>query len=283
MANAILSFPNRGDEAILSGGSFAIPVTKLQNRIIKSPARTTSAANGSFVVNGVFAKERPIKLVALVRHNFSVQAEYRFRVYLDENFTQLEYDSGLMLVFPDFLTEESTDWDSGNFWEPFIQEEQRDGLTATMVHVLPDSFSSRSFTLEIFDEFNEAGYLEAGRLFMGDGFQPVRNMAYGAQIGFEPRSLVEESIGGTEFFDERQDYRIARFTLPLATEDQAMSQSFELMRTQSIVRDVFFMWDTEDSFYILRRSFLGRLRQLSPLEADFVNNFSSQFEIKELI
>lgn len=283
MANAILSFPNRGDDAVLSGGSFAIPVNQLQTRIIKSPARTTDAIDGSFLVNGVFSKERVLRLVALVRHNFSVESTYRFRLYLDVSLSALEYDSGVLPVFPELFTEESEDWDSGNFFDLTITEEEREDLTATLVHVLPEPYSGQSFTLEVFDSANQDGFLEAGRLFMGSGWQPVHNMSYGAQIGFEPRSLIDEAIGGTEFFDERQDYRVARFALPITSEDEAMGQSFELMRKQSITKDVFFMWDTQDTFHILRRSFLGRLRQLSPIEADQFNIFSNQYEIKELI
>lgn len=283
MANCIISFPNRGDDAVLSGGSFAIPVAQLQNRIIKSPARTTNASNGSFLVNGLFSKERSVRLVALVRHNFSIEATFRFRLFLDSMLTLLEYDSGVLPVFPEVYTEETETWDGGNFFDLTVSEEDREGLTATLIHVLPDSFSGISFRLEVFDPLNSDGYLEAGRLFVGDGWQPVYNMAYGASVGFEARSLIDEAIGGTEFFDEREDYRVARFALPITSEDEAFGVGFEMLRKQSITQDVFYMWDTADTVQILRRSFLGRLRQLSPLEADFANNFAHQFEIKELI
>lgn len=268
---------------MLSGGSFAIPITQLQSRIIKSPARTTDAMDGSFVVDGLFDRERSVRLLALVRHNFTIDAQFRFRVFLDDMWTTLEYDSGLQPVFPEVYTEETETWDGGNFFDLTLSEEDREDLTATLIHVLPDSFTGVTFRLEVFDSLNPDGYLEAGRLFVGDGWQPVHNMAYGAQIGFEARSLVDESIGGTEFFDEREDFRVARFALPRTQEDEALATGFELLRRQSITKDVFYMWDTADTVHVLRRSFIGRLRQLSPIEADFVQNFAHQFEIKELI
>lgn len=283
MANCLIAYPNVSDLATLSGGSFVLPLSKLQNGVNRDVARTTNAANGSFVVNGVYEKARPMRVMALVRHNFTVEATYRFRLFSDAAMTVTEYDSGVLPVFDVVYTEETETWDSGNLWDLTISAEDREGLTASLIHILPETFTERAFRLEVFDTANPDGYLQAGRLFVGSGWIPVINMTYGASLGFENRALIDESIGGTEYFDERENPRVARFALPRLSDDEAMTQGFELLRKQGVTKDVFYMWDTEDTLNILRRSFLGRLRELPAIEHDFFNNYTMQFEIKEKI
>lgn len=282
-ANCLIAYPNVGDRATLSGGSFAIPLTKLQTQIIKDPARTTDAVDGSFVIDGLFSESRPMLVFGLVRHNFTNEATYRIRLYSDEAMTVTEYDSGLLPVFDVIYTELTETWDSGNFWDLTISEEDRAGLTASIIHILPTTYTERAFKFEVFDSANEDGYLQAGRLFVGAGWIPVYNMEYGASLAFENRALVDESIGGTEYFDERENPRVARFSLPRISEDEAMGAGFELLRKQGVTKDVLYMWDSNDPLNVLRRSFLGRLRQLNPIEHDFFNNYVMQFEIKEKI
>lgn len=283
MANCLIAYPNVSDLATLSGGSFVLPLSKLQNGVNRDVARTTNVASGSFVVNGLFEKGRPMRVMALVRHNFTTEATYRFRLFSDAAMTVTEYDSGVLPVFDVIYTEETETWDSGNLFDLTISAEDREGLTASLIHILPETFTERAFRLEVFDAANPDGYLEAGRLFVGSGWIPVINMTYGASLGFENRALIDESIGGTEYFDERENPRVARFALPRLNEDEAMGMAFELLRKQGVTKDVFYMWDTEDTFNILRRSFLGRLRELPAIEHDFFNNYTMQFEIKEKI
>lgn len=283
MANTFIAFPNRGDQATLAGGSFALPLTELQNRIIKRPARTTGTADGNFVVDGVFSEPRAMRVFSLVRHNFSIEATYRVRIYSDVGQSVLEYDSGILPVFDVVYTEETETWDSGNLWDLTLSAEERDGLTASLIHVLPTLYTEVSFRVEVFDSSNIDGYLEAGRLFVGSGYQPVYNMAYGVNVGFESRSITDETIGGNEFHDERESPRVVNFSLPHASEDEAFGMGFELQRKQGTTKDVFFIYDPDDKLNLLRRSFLARMRSLSPIEHDFFNNHSQQFQLKEQI
>jgi hypothetical protein len=281
MANAILSFPNRGDLATLSGGSFALPITNLQNRRLKSYARTSTAADGQFVINAVFPEPKAMRLIAFSRHNFSTLAMYRLRLYSDAAMTVLAYDTGLLPVFDVVYTEESETWDSGNFWDLTLSADDREGLRASLECLLPETYTERAFKFELFDSTNMDDYLQAGRLFVGSGWQPVYNMAYGASVQFEERSLHDEADGGTEFHDEREDPRVVRFNFPRTREDEGMGMAYELMRKQSTTKDVYFIWNPDDKLNLQRRSFLGRLRSLNPLEHDFFDNIATQFEIKE--
>lgn len=285
MGNCILAYPNRGDECTLSGGSWStsLPLVNLQNRRIARTARTADAVDGSFTVAGDFGKLRPVKLVALVNHNFTTGARFRFRMYSDAGLTSLQYDSGEQDVFRVLFSEVSEDWDSGNFWDLTLSAEEREGLTATLVLVLDQQITDRYWKLEVMDSGNPTDYLQAGRLFVGPAWTPVINMDTGASLGYESRDLIDESIGGAEFFEERPAPRVARFSLPYMEDSEGWQVAFDLMRKQLTTRDVFYMWDQDDVINVLRRSFLGRLRQLSPIEVPYFDKTATAFEIKEQI
>lgn len=285
MGNCIISYPNRGDGATLSGGSWStdLPQANLKNRRIARVARTTDASDGSFVITGDFGQLRPMRLVALVNHNFSTAATYRFRVFSDAGFTTLQYDSGVLNVFDVLYTEVSEDWDSGNFWDLTLSAEEREGLTATMIHVLDQQWTDQYFKLEIFDSSNTDGYLQAGRLFIGPGWIPVTNMDSGASVGFDARDQIDEAISGAEYFEARKAPRVAKFNLPYMEDSEGWQIAFEIQRRQGTTEDVFYMWDIEDSINILRRSFLGRLKSLSAIQQPYTTKTATSFEIKEQI
>jgi hypothetical protein len=50
---------------------------------------------------------------------------------------------------------------------------------------------------------------------------------------------------------------------------------------QGVTGEVFFVWDPEDLPHLGRRSFLGRLAEISPLEASFYNCMGCNFQIEE--
>lgn len=285
MGNCIISYPNRGDGATLGGGSWSsdLPQANLKNRRIARVARTTDASDGSFVITGDFGQLRPMRLVALVNHNFSTAATYRFRVFSDAGLTNVDYDSGVLPVFGVVYNELTADWDNGNFWDLILSAEDRDGLTATLIHVLDYQWTNQYFKLEIFDSTNLDGYLQAGRLFVGSGWIPIVNMDSGASIGFDARDQIDEAISGAEYFEKRRAPRIAKFNLPYMEDAEGWQVAFEIQRKQATTDDVFYMWDVDDSVNVLRRSFLGRLKSLSPIDQPYVNKTSTSFEIKEQI
>ena len=74
--NLILAYPNRADEATLSGGDWQwnLPLTNLQNRIQAIVARSTDTAPAStqWVID--LGRARTVDVLALCSHNFSLEA-----------------------------------------------------------------------------------------------------------------------------------------------------------------------------------------------------------------
>jgi len=285
--NALLCYPNIDTRATLSMGSWTatMPLNNLKTRVIKEYARTTNTLASSTRFLATFDKARPMRVVNLTDHNLTTSASYRVRLFDDAALTMLAYDSGEVRTFGQIYDETTVPggWDGGNLFDLTTTEEEREGLTAAIVHVMPTTVAAQYLLVELFDTTNPAGYVQAGRLFVGDAWEPIYNMSYGAGLSYENRDEIDEADSGSEYFNTRPSPRVARFTLGFMTEDEAMTRAFDMQRTQGATQDVLFVWNQSDVAHAARRSFLGRLRSLQPIEQDFFDNFRSTHEIKELL
>lgn len=284
MANCLIAYPNRADEFTLAGGSWVgnLTLANLQNRFLGVVARSTNDALASTQFNGELNITRPVKLFALVNHNFSVSALYRLRVYSDPARTQLLYDTTWLPVW-ESLSLAELEWEDDNFWTGAPEGEDISGYTWTLPIILPTQHQVAGFLLEIDDTGNPDGYVQIGRLFLGAGFQPVKNMSYGHRIGYETDTAVQTAWSGAEHFDEKPLYRVQRLSLDNMDTDEGLASAFDLVRKVGVSKEVFYLHNPDDTIHKIRRSFLGRLRTLSPLESPYYNTTRMEFEIKEIV
>lgn len=285
MANTFIAYLNRVDEGTLAGGAWAagLPLANLQSRVLSKPARSisTDAADTQFSL--ALTRERPIRVVALCRHNLSIAARVRFSAYEDAGLTDERYTSGWMDVWPAVYTPMNLEWRDPNFWSGRPTAEELSGYPWNFIHILPQLVYQRYWTIEIDDEDNPAGFVEIARLFIANGWQPVQNMDLGAAIGYTSRTSVAEAQDGTEYFDTRTPYRTAAFQIGYMRTDEAMGDAFDMQRRVDIHREVLYVYDPDDTTHLVRRSFLGRMRELSPIEQPYVTAHAAAFSIKELL
>ncbi|WP_372826540.1 hypothetical protein [Polaromonas sp.] len=285
MANCLMGFPNRIDAAALSGGTWSatLPRTNIQNRVLGKVARTLAAtlASTQFDLDMVTAKTT--KVLALVNHNFSLSALVRIRGSAVSNFATTEYDSGWVPVWPAVYASSETDWEDDNWWSGQYTDEQRAGYTAAFVQVLPNIVRARYWRVEVDDTTNAAGYVQVGRVFIGPAWQPLRNMSYGAAIGWETKTAAQEALGGAEYFQRRTPYRVQNISLNWMSVDEGLGSAFEIQRRAGIDADVLWVFDPDDTIHALRRRFLGRLRELSPVQHPYPLVNATAFQIKEIL
>ena len=81
MSNVLFAYPNTVDSLTLSGGRWAstMPLTNLQDRVIKNMARTSNALASSTTFNFTYAAAALVGFIGLVNHNLSTAATVRFR------------------------------------------------------------------------------------------------------------------------------------------------------------------------------------------------------------
>lgn len=268
MANTLLAFDNQADTAVLSGGSWvpSLPLTNLQNEVQGRVARSTDASESSTWFDVDMQRLRMVRAIAIPAHNLSLQSAFRIRGGSDPDFTTNAFDSGETDVWPTIYPFGTVPFGADNWWGGKPTERDRRGLNPTLVYLLPQSTNVRLIRVEFFDEGNADGYVQAGRLFIADGWQPSINVTVG-NLGhsWEDPSLITPAISGTEYKDRRAKRRVARFAFEFLTEAEAM-QAFDIMRVCGTTEEVLYIHDPDDTTHSLRRRWLGRLRQLSAVD-----------------
>ena len=284
MANVIIAYQNRIDEATFASyGSWeaSLPLTNLKNRTLSKVARSTDDANASTKLRFSLTKDRIVGTVAVINHNLSTTATWRYRVYSDSGYTTLAYDSGTLDVWPT-MPVGFFEWEDDGFWFMKTPEEDRELFTATTIHVPTSTITAQYYQVEFFDDSNPDGYVQLGRIFVGKKYQPTVNMSLGASVSYEARTIIDEAISGAEYFDRRPSFRVARFELELLDSSDGYL-NMDLEKISDIDSEVVFIYDADDAVGIGRKSFLGRLRTLTPIEQPYTTYYRTSYEIKELL
>jgi hypothetical protein len=214
-----------------------------------------------------------VVLVALCNHNLSTSATVRVRA---SNYTDFVtdgplYDSGNLAAYPAAAVS------AGAAVLP--------GLRRNWILKLPSTVSAQYWRFEIIDGSNPDGVVTVGRIFAATRlWQPSINMLYGASIGWEDNSSAAVALNGAEWFTNVSGCRVAKFQLEPMPTTEMMANVFELQRCAATGRrEVIFQYDPADTTEAVRRSMLGRLRQLSALEEPYYSRLKAAFEIKELL
>lgn len=288
MANLMLGHPNIFDRGNLSGGIWRAgqPLASLQFRQIGRVARTEDASEDATQFAIDYLTPRPIRLIALVNHSISFGGRIVYEASDTISFDNLIYqateDAWATLGAAEWVLDE-LEWEADNFWNGTYALDQIEGLTTLSYHVLPQEVSARFWRVRIIDTGNTDGYVEIGRVFMGAAWSPAFNMIYGASFGYEDPTSVDTAMGGAEYFDERAPFRVFRFRLALLeTATEGYAQVLEMQRSAGVSGEVLVIPDPADRDNAQRLNFLGRLRQLSPLELTYPEYSGMSFEVKEI-
>jgi hypothetical protein len=259
MSNLMLGYNNWVDAATLSGGSWsgALPLANAQNRYLSKSARSSNALAASTLINIDLGSAKAVQAFGAIRTNLSASgATYRLRGATVSNFATSVYDSGTVSANPH---------------------------TPDLILGLPSPVSARYWRLELVDTSNAAGYVQLGRLFIGPALAPADNYSKGAEIGYQSRTTVQQSLGGVDHFDIRAGRRLFTFALDWLTEAEAFNSVLELQRLCDIHGEVLLIRDPADTTYNQQRHFLGRLQQLTPIKNPYLTNHQAGFEVLEIV
>lgn len=200
--------------------------------------------------------------------------------YMD-SWQSYSYDSGWVDVWPVVFPFPVLEWEDDRWWSGKYGADELAGSYHTMTAILPAAVTQRYWRLEFDDTGNPDGYIQAGRVFIGPAWQPTINPSYGMSTAWETKTDVQPALGGAEYYGRRTPYRTTRFSLDWMSEDEGMSQAFDIDRRAGIDKEVFWVHDPDDTVHANRRQYLGRFRALSPIEYPYHNITKKAFEIKE--
>lgn len=280
-----ICYPNVTDKATLSGGSYTtlLPLNNAKDRILAKKARTTNLLAASTQFNMVLPGFQAVGCFAIANHNFSVNATFRIRLYAENNFTNLVYDSGFLEVWPAvYDTVLDLEWEYDNYWTGDPSQEDIEAYTTLLTHFF-DPKVVKSARVELLDTSNPAGYLEFGRVFLANTFQPRINMSLNPSFGFTNQTEIEQALDTTEYFDVKRQKRSFSFTLDGLDEAEAIQKVNSMQRILGVNGEVLVAYNlkTDDISYIAR-TFLGRNREVSPLTQPFNDRYSATIDILEI-
>lgn len=282
MSNTIIGYQNRIDGSTLGAyGSWSVglPLTNIQNKQLSKVARTVDNLAASTRLRFSTDIARIISTVGVIAHNLTSAATWRYKVYSDSGYITVAYDSGAMNVWPQ-SPYGTYEWEDVHFWDLTPTDEEINFYTKTVVFSVPVSVSEQFYQIEFFE--NVALYVELGRVFVGTKYQPVINMSLGASISYGSNTTVDTAMSGAEYFDRRNSYRVAEFTLDHLTYAESILNN-DIMKISGTDLEVLYIWDDADTLNLQRRAFLGRLRTLSPISQPYINRYQTAYEIKELL
>jgi hypothetical protein len=250
-------------------------------------ARSTNAQLSSTKFTMEFDNTRPKRILGLINHNLSLDAQYYVEVSNNSAFTQIVYDSGVLYAWPPRSgTRAQRFWEADEWGDSqtVVSDSDRAIYNPSIIVVLPTKqIGPLYWRVTIEDTGNPDGYVQFGRLFLAGEWQPRFNPTLGStRISYEDPSVIETAIGGVEYYDRRPKHRVLQFNLDWMDTREGFTRAFDLQKLVGVTKEVLVIYDADDDQTILRHSFLGRLRQLNPIENPYATVTRTAFEVKEL-
>lgn len=265
----ILSDPDVGVAPVFTGGIGSwlagAPITNLQTRHLREVARSTNALVTSTKFEADLGSAKLVNFAAIPFHTCSLAATIRIRGGSVSGMgSGVLYDSGTI-----------------NVYDAVVTARHIARLNVGWTHVLATPTTARYWLVEITDTGNAAGYVDVGRLAIGNAWQPTVNMDNGAALGVEDESIVDTSPGGASIVTRRKTRRVTRFSITYLQLAESMANGLDMLRLAGVTEQVYFIFDPTDTTHMFRRAYMGRLRQLNALEYPTHGFHNIAFEIAE--
>lgn len=279
MANARILYKNLWDAASLTVASGS-PVASLpiENTQIYNNSRVFRASNtNNLDVRFDFPEADYFRGFALWRHNLTGSATIRLRLYANPGLSGgLVYDSGI-------ITADVLKALGDLVWgkDPLGAS----ALSGWDLNAFPlwfdDDVLASSGRLEIVDTANPEGFIEIGRIYCGDVFEPFYNFDLGSEFSWSTDLSQIPTAGGTVHTLEAATYRTISFNLSHLTPGDRTS-FVDMSRIVSIHKD-FFISLKPDADGALRRdlSFAAKFTQTPTLRSQ-AGRYETNCSIREV-
>jgi len=278
----IFGWPDRADTATFSGGNWQLPLSNAQSPFLSQVARSadTSLASTQFVVN--FGQPRFIDTMAIVKHNFSLQALVRWQLFTDAGLTSQMWDSQWQQAWPSIFNTYDLEWEDDNWWFGQVLPQQMPSIPPLSVCLAPAPEPALCALVSINDVNNAATYLQFGKICMCKGYRTQLNMDYGATLTINDPSIIDTAQDGTELPERRSKYREWAFKLGSMSLTEG-NLLMSMLLDRGVTNGFLFIEDPTDAPGMLLRSAYVRFKELAALEKAKLNQLGYTHKIKELV
>lgn len=259
LSRLIIGYNNLIDDSVLSGGLWrdGYALDNIKNRFLSYTARSATSTYGStqFYIN--LGSSKPLKVVAVLTTKLSAVGQYRIRFGDTPSFDPTIHDTGIL---------------------PLSMQS-----SPLLIYVIPNEITAQYIYVEIDGAPISDDFIEIKRVFVGQAMSVKQGISRGAELGFISKTMVQESIGGVEYFDKKPLRRQYQFAIEHLTDDEAYNRVMELERLSDISEEVLLIPDSNDVLFGQKRNFLGRLSQLSPLKNPYLGMHQKGFDVIAIV
>lgn len=188
------------------------------------------------------------------------------------------YDTGTVPVFDTIYPFGSIDYTHPSWWTGLPTEEQRQSKKFPLLDVF-DLVVARYWYFEFFDTVAA----QLPRLHISPGYQPSTGIAYDARHDWVTNTRVDNTLGGRRIYGVEPTARTLIFQVQDLTVDEALSNMFDLSLEAAIHKQLFFIFDEDDTALMHRRAFLATFERPSPLSYPYFNRIHTAMEIREVV
>jgi len=288
----ILGLNNRIDSAALSSTATfdtRLPLTNVQNHKLAKVARSTTASAFSVTASFTALAARSIGVVAIAGHNLSVAATVQVQIYQG---AMLVDDSGLLSPWP-YLANDDPHFLAHTYGAAIIDAERAAKLMPTLAYFLPANKAANKVVITIDDATNGAGYIEIGRIFVGDCLSPALNVEYGAvSYAHLDFSEIQATKRHVKSFNKYKPIRTATAAFKDLTEGEAFGGVYAAQRDAGLTGEL--IWAPDKPIYKavgsvlavdsnwFSRCFLANFTALDGLTQPYLESRSGAVNVEEV-
>lgn len=269
-------------------GSFAsvLPLANSKTPIIAQTARTTSAAE--FKVTATLPNPRDIGVVTIAGHNLNRVATLQIKTYLADT---LINDSGVISPWC-YLAESELYWNNKIFSASIINIDRIANSAHTATYFLPTNLYADNVEITFTNTSNADGFIEFGRIFIGDVIEPFYNAEFGdvswGQVDFSELQVTKRHIkyayryptirtvaAAFKWLDEGEAAAMYQAKLNLGLVGEVVVAS--LKPVYRIIHGVL----VPDSIWFAT-AFLGNFTALDALANPYANAYSTSIAVEEI-
>lgn len=182
---------NAADTALLSASSSASADLGVDNlQVVGRTEIWRAAGTVATLTAELDSAMTPVQCIAVMTSNWSAAATWQVRVFSGTAATY--FDSGTLLACPP-LPLDQFDWG----FAPLGVNAFSSGLPVHSVIWLPERVPAASVQIEINDQYNPDGHVEASRLVIGDVWSPETNFSTGSVLTWGNTDKQSRSEDGT--------------------------------------------------------------------------------------
>lgn len=227
-----------------------------------------------------------INAICLVRHNASADGTWNLYGNATDVFPANKSSATFKLLNQDFYP---SIFGAGEYYAGFggaggTLDADNLPLYHQTVFATFDQQELRYWYIEFSDAANPDGYIELGRLFIGQYFQPVYNFGWGHSLEFVDPSIQVRTKGGGVLTDIQTPYRRKRVSLPYLQNSEKYWDVYNLLKTVGKRGNLVISFfpdagDTGNRF----ETIYGKLVEFSGVQGNRLDTNEFSFTFEELV